>query len=49
MIGSLMNARSAINERRSEEIEDYISENHLDLLAVTETWAYPGRDGYNLI
>ena len=47
MIGSLMNARSAINERRSEEIEDYISENHLDLLAVTETWANPGRDGYN--
>ena len=44
---SLINARSAINETRSEEIEDYILDNDLDLLAVTETWADRGRDGYN--
>ena len=42
---SLINARSAINETRSREIENYISDNDLDFLAVTETWADPGRDG----
>ena len=42
---SLINAQSAINEAKSEEIKDYIEDNDLDLLAVTETWASPGRDG----
>jgi len=41
--GCLLNANSAGN--KSEEIKEYMFQNNLDLLAVTETWAKPGRDG----
>ena len=43
MYAGLINANSAAN--KSAEIQEYIFQNNLNLLAITETWARPGRDG----
>lgn len=40
----LINAQSAKNKK--DKIRDYIRNNRLDLLVVTETWTKPGRRGY---
>ena len=37
-----LNARSVKNDSKPQEVSDFIIENHLDILALTETWLRPG-------